>query len=240
MPSYSCFAAERHSGQNAVERAFRRFVATRATQRLSRPAGDLALAMGCPGRPGFSGVVSRVAELWLFCRRWAWRQNAVKRAFRRCVAARVARSPRPVAPRPWAPLPGLTGAPLPGLTMPGLMAFGYVAAVVRVRSCPHPSRCCAARPREAPRSDWQTRGELGCAASWAAPCPPGCARADCAPHRRMRVAGAPPGQRWSRHRNVSVVVNTVFYHCRTSSRRPWTSVPNNGSRGTGYSVVLRA
>ena len=135
---------------------------------------------------------------------------------------------RPVRGRPCLASPGRPCLASPCLASP---AFGYVAAVVRVRSCPHPSRCCAARPREAPRSDWQTRGELGCAASWAAPCPPGCARADCAPHRRMPVAGAPPGQRWSRHRNVSVVVNTVFYHCRTSSRRPWTSVPNNGGNG---------
>ena len=82
MPSYSCFAAERHFGQNAVRRAFRRFVAARAARCLSRPAGDLAIAMGCPGRPGLGGVVSRVAELWLFGRRAACRQNAVERAFR--------------------------------------------------------------------------------------------------------------------------------------------------------------
>ena len=38
----------------------------------SRPAGDLAIAMGCPGQPGIAGVVSRVAELQLFCRRAAF------------------------------------------------------------------------------------------------------------------------------------------------------------------------
>jgi len=38
----------------------------------SRPASDLAIAMGCPGQPGIAGVVSRVAELQLFCRRAAF------------------------------------------------------------------------------------------------------------------------------------------------------------------------
>jgi len=41
-----------------------------------------ANAMDCPGRPGFAGVISRVAELRLFCRRAARHQNAVGRAFR--------------------------------------------------------------------------------------------------------------------------------------------------------------
>ena len=71
LPSYSCFAAEQHFGQIAVERAFRRFVAARAARCSSRPAGDLATAMGCPGRPGFAGVVYRVAALRRFCRRAA-------------------------------------------------------------------------------------------------------------------------------------------------------------------------
>ena len=86
LPSYGNFAAGPHFGQNAVARAFQRFVAARAA-RSSRPAGDLATATGCPGRPGFGGVVSRVAELRRFCRRAACAQNAVKRAFRRFVAA---------------------------------------------------------------------------------------------------------------------------------------------------------
>ena len=37
--------------------------------------GDLANAMGCPGRPGFAGVASRVAALRLFCCRAACAQN---------------------------------------------------------------------------------------------------------------------------------------------------------------------
>jgi len=128
LPSYSCFAAEQHFGQNAVERAFQRIVAARAARCSSRPAGDLAIAMGCPGRPGFGGVVSRVAELWLFCRRAACRQNAVERAFRRCVAARAARSPRPVAPRPW----GARVAPSPPRTRAG----SPLACPVRGRPLP--------------------------------------------------------------------------------------------------------
>jgi len=128
LPSSSGFAAERHFSQNAVERAFRRFVAAQAARCLSRPAGDLAIAMGCPGRPGFGGVVSRVAELRLFCRRAACRRNAVKRAFRRCVAARAARSPRPVAPRPWGP----RAAPSPPRTRAG----SPLACPVRGRPLP--------------------------------------------------------------------------------------------------------
>jgi len=61
--------------------------------------GDLANAMGGPGRPGFAWVASRVAALQLFRRRAACAQNAVARAFRRFVAAPRVRSPRPVAPR---------------------------------------------------------------------------------------------------------------------------------------------
>ena len=42
--------------------------------------------MGCSGRPGFAGVVSRVAELRLFCRRTACAQNAAygSRSLRTC------------------------------------------------------------------------------------------------------------------------------------------------------------
>jgi hypothetical protein len=78
---------------------------TRPGRCSSRPAGDLAIAMGCPGLPGFAGVASGVAELWAFCRRAACARNAVARAFRRFVSAPRARSPRPVAPRPWAARP---------------------------------------------------------------------------------------------------------------------------------------
>ena len=133
LPSYSGFAAEPHFGQNGVARAFRRFVAARAARCLSRPAGDLALAMGCPGRPGFAGVVSRVAELRLFCRRAACAQNAFERAFRRCVAAGAARAPRPAAPRQRGP----RDAPSP----PGTrgLALGV--------PCARPASAATARPQ---------------------------------------------------------------------------------------------
>jgi hypothetical protein len=110
----------------------------------SRPAGDLAIAMGCPGRPGFAGVVSRVAELQLFCRRAArspkcgWTRVS---AFRRCTGS-------PIAPPRCAPSLGV-----PSRALAAGVALGPADCV----PCARPAAAASARlarscrPRGSPR-----------------------------------------------------------------------------------------
>jgi len=126
----------------------------------------------CPGRPGFWGgrlprCRAMAAELWLFCRRAACRQNAVERAFRRCVAARAARSPRPVR-----------GGPVPRPRRPG-------RARARSVPCTPPSHDATARPaRPRPRRAPGPR-------AWA-PQAPG-ARARAPKSAAVRVPSTQPG-----------------------------------------------
>ena len=106
---------------------------------ISRPASDLAIAMGCPGQPGFAGVVSRVAELQLFCRRAAfWPKCGRPRvsAFRRRAGGPL-HQPTRGRPHPGNGLPRaarICGGRLPRCRATAVLPPSVILAKMRLRA----------------------------------------------------------------------------------------------------------